>query len=70
MSRKAVQAEGIAEAKGIRKMNNTLAGSSREAIVKLRIAWVLQGKRIILSVADLPIQPIGGKPVVGKNITI
>ena len=45
---KAIQAEGIAEAKGIQEMNNALAGSGGEAIVKLRIAEALQGKRIIL----------------------
>jgi regulator of protease activity HflC (stomatin/prohibitin superfamily) len=45
---KAILAEGIAEANGIREMNNALAGSGGEAIVKLRIAEALQGKRIIL----------------------
>jgi regulator of protease activity HflC (stomatin/prohibitin superfamily) len=45
---KAIQSEGIAEAKGIQEMNNALAGSGGEAIVKLRIAEALQGKRIIL----------------------
>jgi regulator of protease activity HflC (stomatin/prohibitin superfamily) len=45
---KAIQAEGIAEAKGIREMNNALAGAGGEAIVKLKIAEALQGKRIIL----------------------
>ena len=45
---KAIRAEGIADAKGIQEMNNTLAGSGGEAIVKLRIAEALQGKRIIL----------------------
>ena len=45
---KAIQAEGIAEANGIQEMNNALAGSGGEAIVKLRIAEALQGKRIIL----------------------
>ena len=45
---KAIQAEGIAEAKGIQEMNNALAGSGGEAIVKLRIAEALQGKRIML----------------------
>jgi len=44
----AIQAEGIAEANGIQEMNNALAGSGGEAIVKLRIAEALQGKRIIL----------------------
>jgi regulator of protease activity HflC (stomatin/prohibitin superfamily) len=45
---KAIEAEGIAEAKGIQEMNNALAGSGGEAIVKLRIAEAIQGKRIIL----------------------
>ena len=45
---RAIQAEGIAEAKGIQEMNNALAGSGGEAIVKLRIAEALQGKRIVL----------------------
>jgi regulator of protease activity HflC (stomatin/prohibitin superfamily) len=45
---KAIQAEGVAEAKGIQEMNNALAGAGGEAIVKLRIAEALQGKRIIL----------------------
>jgi regulator of protease activity HflC (stomatin/prohibitin superfamily) len=45
---KAIRAEGIAEATGIQEMNNALAGSGGEAIVKLRIAEALQGKRIIL----------------------
>jgi len=48
VSRKAIQAEGIAETKGIQEMNNALAGSGGEAIVKLRIAEALQGKRIML----------------------
>ncbi len=45
---KAIQAEGIAEANGIREMNNALAGDGGEALVKLRIAEAIQGKRIIL----------------------
>jgi regulator of protease activity HflC (stomatin/prohibitin superfamily) len=45
---KAIQAEGIAEAKGIQEMNNALAGAGGEAIVKLRIAEALEGKRIML----------------------
>jgi regulator of protease activity HflC (stomatin/prohibitin superfamily) len=44
----AVKTEGIAEAKGIQEMNNALAGSGGEAIVKLRIAEAIQGKRIML----------------------
>ncbi len=45
---KAIEAEGVAEAKGIQEMNNALAGSGGEAILKLRIAEALQGKRIML----------------------
>ncbi|HBZ56342.1 MAG TPA: hypothetical protein DEO88_13125, partial [Syntrophobacteraceae bacterium] len=44
----AIRAEGIAEAKGIREMNKALMGTGGEALVKLRIAEALQGKRIIL----------------------
>ena len=39
MSRKDIQAQGIAEANGMQEMNNALAGSGGEAI---------QGKRIML----------------------
>jgi regulator of protease activity HflC (stomatin/prohibitin superfamily) len=45
---KAIRAEGTADAKGIQEMNNALAGAGGEAIVKLRIAEALQGKRIML----------------------
>lgn len=45
---KAIQAEAIAEANGIQEMNNALAGSGGETIVKLRIAEAIQGKRIML----------------------
>jgi hypothetical protein len=45
---KAIQSEGIAEAKGIQEMNNALADSGGEAIVKLKIAEAIQGKRFIL----------------------
>ena len=45
---KAIRAEGIAEANGIQEMNNALIGAGGEAIVKLRIAEAIQGKRIIL----------------------
>lgn len=44
----AIKAEGIAEAKGIREMNNALAGTGGEAFVKLQIAEALQGKKIML----------------------
>jgi regulator of protease activity HflC (stomatin/prohibitin superfamily) len=45
---RAIKAEGIAEAEGIREMNKALAGSGGEALVKLRIAEVLQDKKIVL----------------------
>lgn len=44
----AIKAEGIADARGIQEMNNALAGAGGEAIVKLRIAEAMQGKRIML----------------------
>lgn len=44
----AIQAEAIANAKGIQEMNNALAAPGGEAIVKLKIAEALQDKRIIL----------------------
>lgn len=44
----AIITEGIATAKGIQEMNKALEGSGGEALVKLRIAEALQGKRIIL----------------------
>jgi regulator of protease activity HflC (stomatin/prohibitin superfamily) len=44
----AIKTEGIAEAKGIQEMNNALTGSGGEAIVKLRIAEAIQGKRIMV----------------------
>ena len=45
---KAILAEGRAEAEGIQKMNEALAGSGGEAMVKLAIAKALAGKRIIM----------------------
>ncbi len=48
MLAEAIKAEGIAEAKGILEMNNALAGSGGEALVKLRIAEALQNKKILL----------------------
>ncbi len=44
----AIKAEGVAEAKGIQEMNNALAGTGGEALVKLAIAEALQGKQIML----------------------
>jgi regulator of protease activity HflC (stomatin/prohibitin superfamily) len=44
----AIKAEAVAEAKGIQEMNDALVGSGGEALVKLKIAESLQGKRIML----------------------
>jgi regulator of protease activity HflC (stomatin/prohibitin superfamily) len=44
----AIRTEGIAEAKGIQEMNRAMAGAGGPALVKLRIAESLQGKRILL----------------------
>jgi len=44
----AIKTEAIATAKGIQEMNNAMTGSGGEALVKLRIAEAIQGKRIIL----------------------
>ena len=44
----AIETEGIAEARGIKKMNDALTGIGGEALVKLKIAEALQGKRILL----------------------
>ncbi|SDU06032.1 prohibitin family protein [Desulfobacula phenolica] len=59
----AIEAEGIAEAKGIREMNNALEGEGGEIIVKLKIAEALEGKRIIL----LPVSE-GGMNLKTTNI--
>lgn len=44
----AIIAEGRAEAKGIRKLNQALTGSGGDVMVKLEIAKNLKGKKIIL----------------------
>ena len=44
----AIKAEGQATAEGIRKLNEALAGSGGETMVKLQIAEALQGKKIVL----------------------
>ena len=49
----AIEAEGRAEAEGIQRMNEALAGSGGEAMVKIAIAEALMNKRIMLL-------PIGG----------
>lgn len=49
----AIEVEGRAEAEGIMKMNEALSGAGGEAMVKLKIAESLKGKKIIML-------PIGG----------
>ncbi len=44
----AIEAEGIAQAKGIAKLNQALSGSGGQTMVKLEIAKSLAGKEIIL----------------------
>ena len=44
----AIEAEGIAEARGIEEMNEAMALAGGEALVKLKIAESLQGKKILL----------------------
>jgi len=44
----AIEAEGIAEAKGITELNKALAGSGGEVMVKLKVAEALEGKKIVL----------------------
>lgn len=44
----AIEAEGIAEAKGITEMNKALAGGGGEVMVKLKLAEALEGKKILL----------------------
>ena len=44
----ATRAEGQAEAAGIRKMNEALAGTGGESVVKLAVAEAIQGKKIVL----------------------
>ena len=45
---KAIEVEGIAEAKGIAKMVQALNSSGGETLVKIRLAEALQGKKIYL----------------------
>ena len=59
----AILAEGIAEAKGIHEMNQAMAGTGGEALVKLEIAGALQNKRIVL----LPVSE-GGMNLKTTNI--
>ncbi len=44
----AIIAEGTAEAQGMMKMNEALSGSGGEAMVKMKVAEALTGKRIIM----------------------
>ncbi len=60
---RAIKAEGIAEAKGIQEMNRAMESAGGEALVKLRIAEALQGKRIVL----LPVSE-GGMNLKTTNI--
>lgn len=59
----AIKAEGIAEAKGIREMNQAMASTGGEALIKLRIADALQGKKIVV----LPVSE-GGMNLKTTNI--
>jgi len=59
----AITAEGIAEAKGIMEMNKAMENAGGEALVKLKIAESLQGKKIVL----LPISE-GGMNLKTTNI--
>jgi regulator of protease activity HflC (stomatin/prohibitin superfamily) len=44
----AIEAEGVAEAKGITELNKALAGGGGEVMVKLKIAEALEGKKLLL----------------------
>lgn len=59
----AIKTEGIAEAKGITEMNKAMASAGGEALVKLRIAEAIQGKKIVL----LPVSE-GGMNLKTTNI--
>jgi len=60
----AIEAEGVAEAKGITEMNKALAGSGGEVMVKLKLAEALAGKRILL----LPVGSGGGLDIKTTNV--
>ena len=49
---KAIQSEGIAEAKGIRKLNQALAEQGGKVMVKLEMAKALRNKKIYLIPSD------------------
>jgi regulator of protease activity HflC (stomatin/prohibitin superfamily) len=59
----AIMAEGIAEAKGIMEMNKAMESTGGEALVKLKIAEALKGKKIVL----LPVSE-GGMNLKTTNI--
>lgn len=59
----AIEAEGIAEAKGIKEMNKAMESAGGEALIKLKIAESLKGKEIIL----LPVSE-GGMNLKTTNI--
>ena len=59
----AIEAEGVAEAKGITEMNKALSGSGGEVMVKLKLAEALEGKRILL----LPLSG-GGMDIKTTNV--
>lgn len=60
----AIEAEGVAEAKGITELNKALAGSGGEVMVKLKLAEALEGKRILL----LPVASGAGMDIKTTNI--
>jgi regulator of protease activity HflC (stomatin/prohibitin superfamily) len=60
----AIEAEGVAEAKGITEMNKALTGSGGEVMVKLKLAEALAGKRILL----LPVASGGGLDIKTTNV--
>ncbi|MGE5308199.1 MAG: SPFH domain-containing protein, partial [Deltaproteobacteria bacterium] len=64
MYAKAIEAEGVAQAKGIEKMVEALNSSGGKTMIKLRIAEALQGKKIYL----LPIGSGGGLDLKTTNV--
>jgi hypothetical protein len=64
MIAKAIEAEGVAEAKGIEKMVEALNNSGGKTMVKLKLAEALAGKKIFL----LPFGEAGGLDVKTTNI--
>ncbi|MFA6218111.1 MAG: SPFH domain-containing protein [Candidatus Omnitrophota bacterium] len=64
MIAKAIEAEGVAEAKGIEKMVEALNSSGGKTMIKLKLAEALAGKKILL----LPFGESGGLDVKTTNI--